>query len=111
MDSSLNIQQIGEQIRKVFPPDVELVGRSLGKVFRLIRPDIHVEWDKVQINRLLLEKLRILLDSLLWSTYRISYGESIAITHWIRRWNSIERTNETSRRQEYAVVSLSSSVS
>ena len=49
MDSLLNIRQIGEQIGKVFPPDTQLVGRPLDEVFRLIRPDIHVEWDKVHI--------------------------------------------------------------
>ena len=47
MDSTLCIHNIGSNIRKVFPTDTSLVGRPLKEVFRLIRPDIHVEWDKV----------------------------------------------------------------
>jgi hypothetical protein len=50
MDSSLNIHQMGKNIIKVFPDDAHLVGRPLDEVFRLIRPDIHVEWDKVHFT-------------------------------------------------------------
>ncbi len=49
MDSSLNIHQMGEHIIKVFPRDAHLIGRPLDEIFRLIRPDIHVEWDKVYL--------------------------------------------------------------
>jgi hypothetical protein len=47
MDSSLRIRHMGDNVRKLFPIDTYLIGRSLDEVFRLIRPDIHVEWDKV----------------------------------------------------------------
>ncbi len=47
MDSTLNIHHMGDNIMKVFPDDISLIGRPLDEVFRLIRPDIHVEWDKV----------------------------------------------------------------
>ncbi len=47
MDSTLHIHRVGEHIRKIFPEDAHIIGRSLDEVFRLIRPDIHVEWDKV----------------------------------------------------------------
>ena len=53
MDSSLCIRDMGSHIRKLFPIDTNLNGRPLGEVFRLIRPDIHVEWDKVHIIVLL----------------------------------------------------------
>jgi hypothetical protein len=49
MDSSLNIHRMGEHIMKVFPRDAHLIGRPLDEVFRLIRPDIHVEWNKVYL--------------------------------------------------------------
>ena len=47
MDATLHIHRVGDHILKVFPEDAHLIGRSLDQVFRLIRPDIHVEWDKV----------------------------------------------------------------
>ena len=47
MDSTLHIRQIGNTIRNLFPEDTDLIGQSLNEVFRLIRPDIYVEWDKV----------------------------------------------------------------
>ena len=50
MDSSLNIHQMGKNIIKVFSDDAHLVGRPLDEIFRLIRPDIHVEWDKVHFT-------------------------------------------------------------
>ena len=50
MDSSLNIHQMGKHIIKVFPDDANLVGQPLDEVFRLIRPDLHIEWDKVRFT-------------------------------------------------------------
>jgi hypothetical protein len=47
MDSSLRIRDMGSNVRKLFPIDTSLAGRPLDDVFRLIRPDIHVEWEKV----------------------------------------------------------------
>ncbi|CAF0963714.1 unnamed protein product [Adineta steineri] len=47
MDSSINIRYMGGNIRKVFPTTTVIIGRPLNEVFRLIRPDIHVEWDKI----------------------------------------------------------------
>lgn len=47
MDSNLCIRQVGERIIKIFPQDTPINGRPLDEVFRLIRPDIHVEWDTV----------------------------------------------------------------
>ncbi|CAF0865982.1 unnamed protein product [Adineta steineri] len=47
MDSTLRIHRFGKNIQKAFPDDIPLIGRPLDEVFRLIRPDIHVEWDKV----------------------------------------------------------------
>ncbi|CAF0994520.1 unnamed protein product [Adineta ricciae] len=47
MDSSLKIHRMGNHIMKAFPDDTPLIGRPLDQVFRLIRPDIHVEWDKI----------------------------------------------------------------
>jgi hypothetical protein len=47
MDSTLNIHAMGKNILHVFPEETRLIGRPLDQVFRLIRPDILVEWDKV----------------------------------------------------------------
>jgi len=52
MDSTLCIHHMGNNIKKLFPIDTPLIGRPLDEVFRLIRPDIHVEWDKVIISTL-----------------------------------------------------------
>jgi hypothetical protein len=55
MDSSLRINCMGENIMHVFPEDTRLIGRPFDDVFRLIRPDIHVEWDKVYLASSLLK--------------------------------------------------------
>jgi hypothetical protein len=47
MDSTLRIHRMGSSIKHLFPPDTPLLGRPLDEVFRLIRPDIPIEWDKV----------------------------------------------------------------
>jgi hypothetical protein len=47
MDSSLRIHRMGKHVMKLFPDDTQLIGRLIDEIFRLIRPDIHVEWDKV----------------------------------------------------------------
>jgi heme-NO-binding protein len=47
MDSTLCIRAVGGNIKKVFATDTSLIGRPIKEVFRLIRPDIHIEWDKV----------------------------------------------------------------
>ncbi|CAF1105327.1 unnamed protein product [Adineta ricciae] len=47
MDSTLRIHCMGEKILGVFPEETPLIGRPLDQVFQLIRPDIHVEWDKI----------------------------------------------------------------
>ncbi|CAF0994539.1 unnamed protein product [Adineta ricciae] len=47
MDSCFIIRYLGDNIKKVFPTDTILMGRPLNEVFRLIRPNIHVEWDKI----------------------------------------------------------------
>jgi microcompartment protein CcmL/EutN len=57
MDSTLCIHRMGENIIKVFPNDTHLIGRPLDEVFRLIQPDIHVEWDKVYQYFLLFHQL------------------------------------------------------
>ena len=51
MDSSLRIRQLGQHVIKLFPSNTPIVGRALDEVFRLIRPDIHVEWNKVQTRQ------------------------------------------------------------
>lgn len=79
MDSTLRIHRVGEHIIKVFPQDTYLIGRPLDEVFRLIRPDIHVEWDKVILILyflIIVANDMCVLDSILWSTYCISDGES-----------------------------------
>lgn len=38
---------MGRSIREVFPIDTPLIGRHLEDIFRLIRPDILLEWNKV----------------------------------------------------------------
>ena len=47
MDCSLRIHRMGRNLEKLFPADTVLTQRPLDEVFRLIRPHIHVEWDKV----------------------------------------------------------------
>ena len=43
----MRICHTGHSIANVFPIDTNLIGRHLEDVFRLIRPDILLEWNKV----------------------------------------------------------------
>jgi hypothetical protein len=61
MDSRLRIHCMGTNIKKLFPTDTALIGRSLDEVFRLIRPDIYVEWDKVYYHFSLFKQYHFLL--------------------------------------------------
>ena len=84
MDCSLRIHHMGRNIEKLFPIDTILTERPLDEVFRLIRPDIHVEWDKVYqcfFSSLVIVEFAF-LASLLRSTYCLSHGKSSPITCW-----------------------------
>lgn len=63
MDCSLRIHHMGKNIQKLFPVDAVLTQRPLDEVFRLIRPDIHVEWDKVGTSFFFSNNRRILFLS------------------------------------------------
>jgi hypothetical protein len=43
----MRIAHMGHSIKNVFPADATLLGRHLEDVFRLIRPDILLEWNRV----------------------------------------------------------------
>lgn len=43
----MRMVHLGDSVRKVFPVDTVLGGRYLDDVFRLVRPDILVEWNRV----------------------------------------------------------------
>jgi hypothetical protein len=38
---------MGHSVKNVFPADAGLIGRHLEDVFRLVRPDILLEWNRV----------------------------------------------------------------
>jgi hypothetical protein len=47
IDPSMRINHTGKSIKSLFPVDTVLAGRHLDEIFRLIRPDIVLEWNKV----------------------------------------------------------------
>ncbi len=47
IDPSMRITHTGKSIKNLFPADTILTGRYLDEIFRLIRPDIALEWSKV----------------------------------------------------------------
>ncbi|CAF4649486.1 unnamed protein product, partial [Rotaria sp. Silwood2] len=47
IDPSMRIYHMGKSVKSLFPVDTVLIGRYLEEIFRLIRPDISLEWDKV----------------------------------------------------------------
>ncbi len=49
IDPSMHITHTGKSIKNLFPADTILIGRYLDEIFRLIRPDIALEWNKVII--------------------------------------------------------------
>jgi hypothetical protein len=46
----MRIYHVGQSIKSVFPVDTPLVGRHLEDIFRLVRPDILLEWNRVCIS-------------------------------------------------------------
>jgi hypothetical protein len=47
IDPSMRISHTGKSIKNLFPVDTILNGQYLDAIFRLIRPDILLEWNKV----------------------------------------------------------------
>ena len=47
IDPSMRINHTGKSIRSLFPVDTVLNGRHVDEIFRIIRPDIVLEWNKV----------------------------------------------------------------
>jgi hypothetical protein len=45
----MRIYHVGHSIKHVFPVDTPLAGRHLEDIFRLVRPDILLEWNRVCI--------------------------------------------------------------
>jgi len=57
----MRIHHVGHSIKSVFPADTTLVGRHLEDVFRLVRPDILLEWNRVCISNIRKEKKILIL--------------------------------------------------
>ncbi|CAF1037064.1 unnamed protein product [Adineta steineri] len=47
IDPSMRINHMGKSIKSLFPVDTVIIGRHLDEIFRLIRPDIVLEWNKM----------------------------------------------------------------
>jgi hypothetical protein len=47
IDPQMRIYHMGHSVKNVFPQDTVLMGRHLEDVFRLVRPDILLEWNRV----------------------------------------------------------------
>ena len=47
IDPSMHISHTGKSIKTLFPADTVINGRYIDEIFRLIRPDITLEWNKV----------------------------------------------------------------
>ena len=43
----MRINHTGKSIKSLFPADTILTGRHVDEIFRIIRPDIVLEWNKV----------------------------------------------------------------
>ncbi len=43
----MRISHTGKSIKSLFPVDTVLTGRHVDEIFRIIRPDIVLEWNKV----------------------------------------------------------------
>ncbi len=46
----MRIFHLGHSIKHVFPSDTVLIGRHLEDIFRLVRPDILLEWNRVRLS-------------------------------------------------------------
>lgn len=44
----MHITHTGKSIKNLFPVDTVIIGRYIDEIFRLIRPDITLEWNKVK---------------------------------------------------------------
>jgi len=43
----MRIYHVGQSVKSVFPTETTLVGRHVEDIFRLVRPDILLEWNRV----------------------------------------------------------------
>ena len=80
-DPSMRITHMGKSIKSLFPYDTVVNGRHLDEIFRLVRPDIPLEWNNVIEFDLFLHSsssscISLGLDAQLWSTYRVPHGKS-----------------------------------
>ena len=69
LDPQMRIYHLGHSIKSVFPADTVLIGRHLEDVFRLVRPDILLEWSRVGFASFELSFIR--------SSQVLSYGRHI----------------------------------
>ncbi|CAF3725651.1 unnamed protein product [Adineta steineri] len=47
IDPQMRMFHVGKSVQKVFPTNVPLIGRHIEDVFRLVRPDILLEWNRL----------------------------------------------------------------
>ena len=67
----MRIYHVGQSIKSVFPAETTLVGRHLEDIFRLIRPDILLEWNRVSLSeiKMINSFIVLCLATFLWKTY------------------------------------------
>ena len=91
----MRITHMGKSIQNLFSVDQVLIGRYLDEIFRLIRPDILLEWNKVRfLFSIRFDSIRF--DSIsvveLRSSHRFSDGKSNS--------SSVVETEESSRVEQ-----------
>jgi len=45
----MRIHHMGHSIKNIFPSETIIIGRHLEDIFRLVRPDILLEWTRVRL--------------------------------------------------------------
>lgn len=71
----MRIYHVGQSIKSVFPPETTLVGRHLEDIFRLIRPDILLEWNRVCLSemKIINSFIVLCLGTFPWTSYRFRH--------------------------------------
>ena len=94
IDPAMRITHLGKSIKNLFPYDTLLIGRYLDEVFRLIRPDILLEWNKVSLSLSLSHRG---LSSLVFQL--LSYGRHIVFLMESRLTLRSDKRGKTSREE------------
>jgi hypothetical protein len=87
----MRIYHIGQSIKSVFPVDTILIGRHVEDIFRLVRPDILLEWNRVCISKDEENKIILRIFSRSFHTVDTSFLSLKVVFHYVQVHLSLQK--------------------